>query len=113
MGKLGKRCNVHRYQKLKDKLWHCSRCTHYMPANVSEQMEGRESICWNCGDEFLLDEITMDIDRPICVHCKNPQLKDIAAFLELKEREARANERANMGKSNDVVNKDDKIDLLD
>lgn len=94
--KTGSRRHIHKYYRLKSNgLWACglSDCTHYMPDNVKDQVEGRKSICWNCGEEFKLDAQAMEKDRPNCQACDvtmrtGVPIEDIAAYIRNKEREA-------------------------
>jgi formylmethanofuran dehydrogenase subunit E len=70
--KTGAKRHTHRYHKLGNQ-WHCSLpdCTHFMPGNVAENIIGKKSICWNCGKEFILDEISLQNERPVCANCGN------------------------------------------
>ena len=63
--------HTHKYYKLSDGLWHCALpdCTHYMPLNVAEQVEGKRSLCWDCGKPFTLGASLMEADRPVCFDC--------------------------------------------
>lgn len=41
-----------------------------MPLNMARGILGKESICFQCGNEFTIDEDTIKIDMPICLICK-------------------------------------------
>ena len=52
-------------------VWICAfgDCSHYMPKHMESMVPGRNSICWDCGHEFSLDEIAMERMKPICKDC--------------------------------------------
>lgn len=62
--------HTHKYFKF-DELWHCGLpdCTHFMPKNVAGQVEGKYTLCWECGAQFILDRGAMERDKPICARC--------------------------------------------
>lgn len=82
----GSKRHTHKYHKLRDGLWHCALpdCTHYMPSNVAECLPGKRSICWQCGNEMILDDNSMKNENPICFNCSNPELKYISEYLKEK-----------------------------
>jgi formylmethanofuran dehydrogenase subunit E len=46
-----------------------------MPPDLDELVIGKASICWNCGNEFVLDEENMKKDNPICADCDSTKAK--------------------------------------
>lgn len=71
--------HTHKYHKvdlLGTKIWACALpdCNHHMPNHYSKLVEGKASLCWNCGEEMILDPTNMTQDRPICMNCANPRL---------------------------------------
>lgn len=90
MSSIGSRKHTHRYMKV-DNIWYCSLsdCTHYMPRNMKLGILGKKSICWNCGDEFILDERAMKDEKPICFDC-TPEGKLSDFDMEEFERLQRA-----------------------
>lgn len=82
----GSKRHIHKYHKLSDGLWHCalSDCTHYMPSNVAACLPGKRSICWECGNEMILDDDNMKLEQPLCIICLNPQLDELSKFLASK-----------------------------
>lgn len=77
--------HVHKYHKITTKhriLWACAapKCSHYMPADLTETLPGKASICWKCGSEFILDDDNMKNNKPICADC-NPTIKSMAELL--------------------------------
>jgi len=47
-----------------------------MPEYMSSTVDGKFSICWNCGEQFILNPMNMKRDKPICEECSIPGLKD-------------------------------------
>ena len=62
--------HTHKYERLHDGLWHCARsdCYHYMPHNCP-LLPGKLSVCWNCGNIFILNDELMTLNKPICYGC--------------------------------------------
>jgi hypothetical protein len=83
--KTGAKKHTHKYQRLSNGVWACSLgdCTHFMPLNVADMMVGRKSLCWNCDQPFLLDDVSMQSDKPVCVNC-NPAYTDFSELLKDK-----------------------------
>jgi len=94
--------HVHKYHRRPlgspDKLvWACAlpECTHYQPKHLESMVEGRTSLCNQCGSEFILNEDNMREKNPRCDDCRfNIQREDetipvSSEILEfLKERES-------------------------
>ena len=81
----GAKKHVHKYHKISG-IWHCALpdCSHFMPRNVpSEAMLGKNSICWNCGNEMILDEDLLKEDKPRCGNC-SANVSIIGEFLKEK-----------------------------
>lgn len=70
MGKTGAKRHIHRYMRING-IWYCSfsDCTHYMPLNIANGVLGKQSICFQCGNQFVIDETTIKEDQPICLEC--------------------------------------------
>lgn len=92
--------HVHRYMKTDPKLqrggsvWRCTLpgCTHYMPHNVS--VLGCKSICWECGQIFVMEEGNLESTMPKCVSCAGELQEtpgEMNALMEMiRQDEARA-----------------------
>jgi hypothetical protein len=80
--KTGAKRHTHRYYRLAGR-WACSLpdCSHYLPGNVADSIVGKESICWDCGKKFLLDEVALKKDAPICPTCDNDSAANKLAEL--------------------------------
>jgi len=66
--------HTHKYNKIEiagQKVWSCALddCSHYMPYYLRQIMPGKGSLCWNCGNKFILTEPLMERERPICMQC--------------------------------------------
>ena len=78
--------HVHKYHKITAKfrtLWACAlpTCSHYMPPDLEETLIGKMSICWKCGEKFLLTEDNMQKAQPFCSDC-NPSVSSMADLLD-------------------------------
>lgn len=91
--------HTHKYHKMKMgtvTVFACalSDCTHYMPSHMENMINGKKSICWECGDELIMDPVSMEMRLPKCANCRlgvskepeiSPSLRDaIAQFTEVK-----------------------------
>jgi len=98
----GARKHAHKYYYgLKvggDLVWACAfpHCNHYMPKHMEERVIDKLSICWKCGEEFVLESQLMNRQKPICVDC--------LGFGEIVE-EIRRNEDPIMRASQERLNK--------
>lgn len=69
--KNGAKRHTHRYRKLPSQIWACGLpdCTHYMPTNMAEMVEGKQSICWSCNETMIMETKQLKMDKPICNSC--------------------------------------------
>jgi hypothetical protein len=68
---------VHKYHRISlhyAQVWACAlpKCRHHMPAYLTPTLLGKASICWSCGNEFILDEENMKHEQPKCLSCSSP-----------------------------------------
>lgn len=78
----GSKKHIHKYMhaQLKfAKVWRCglANCYHYMPPHMEELLIGRSSICWNCGNQFALNEDSMKDEMPTCFGCKQEVIETL------------------------------------
>lgn len=71
--------HIHKYHKVNigyTKVWACAlpNCSHHMPHNMEDLVIGKSSFCWECNNPIVLDEINMQVDKPICRVCKHSHL---------------------------------------
>ena len=43
------------------------KCTHYIAQDLAI---GRSTICWKCGNEFVLNSENVQLKRPLCYECR-------------------------------------------
>ena len=70
-----KKCSIHKYHKVTFagmKVFACSKplCSHYMPKHMEMLLIGKASYCWSCDGVMVMDEVALDLDKPICVSCR-------------------------------------------
>lgn len=65
--------HTHKYYRMllnEVKVWACALgCNHYMPKHMESLVNGKKSICWECGEEFILTPVLMSVDYPTCEVC--------------------------------------------
>lgn len=76
---------AHKYHRVDmgyNKVWACALedCTHYMPKHLEFQMKNRKSLCWKCGDEFVLTAGAMLKEYPMCPLCSDDTSKMLDIF---------------------------------
>lgn len=67
--------HLHKYHRVElsfVKVWACALpdCNHFMPKHLEGIIPGKASICWGCGEKFILDDNNMKDDQPQCYDCK-------------------------------------------
>lgn len=80
--------HIHKYYRTDlqfTKVWRCALpdCNHYMPPHIAQLVEGRGSICWGCGEIFVLDGHNMKDDQPQCYDCKPIETSNSEGLAEL------------------------------
>lgn len=52
-------------------IWKCALpdCMHYWPPHLGD-VNGKNSICWECGEIFMLHPLNMNMKQPICDSCR-------------------------------------------
>lgn len=76
MGRQKLQKHIHKYHQVKnnvtgEKTWACGQadCYHFMPAHYVHMLQGKATICWECGEPTVLDERNMKLDKPTCFNC--------------------------------------------
>lgn len=111
----GSKRHTHKYRKLQSQVWACGLpdCTHYMPLNLVETMEGRFSLCWSCDEKFILGENDLKVDKPICEKCilkaKGIGINKAEALLEFLNTKPN---RVEMDKVEDIYDMDKDGELI-
>jgi hypothetical protein len=82
--------HVHKYHRVDiggAKLWACALgdCNHYMPAHMGSLVPGKNSICWKCNEQMVLNIMNMKDDKPKCDDCSGLNyLSDVINQIETK-----------------------------
>lgn len=82
--------HTHRYYRAQlafGEVWACALpdCNHHMPEHYASLMNGKRSICWECGEPFVLDPDALKMERPQCIGCRTGiKPDDIDAILTRK-----------------------------
>lgn len=81
----------HRLMLNENKTWRCTlpNCRYFIHRGLAHVLPGQASICWECGEVFVLDERALQDDQPICDSCNmkrqgKPSLGDINEYIEQK-----------------------------
>jgi hypothetical protein len=66
-----KYAHTHKYERVrlgKKYVYKCAlpNCPHYV---YKELAKGRVSICWRCGDEFVMNTYSVQLAKPHCKKC--------------------------------------------
>ncbi len=58
-------------------VWACAlpSCSHYMPPHLSSMIEGKTSLCNQCGEEFILTVDSLKEVSPRCDDCRFGHIK--------------------------------------
>lgn len=73
--------HIHKYHRrrlgISHTVWACAlpNCTHYTPKHMESMVEGKLSICHQCGEEFTLTIDSLKEDNPRCDECRYAQIK--------------------------------------
>lgn len=80
--------HTHKYHKVQVQghtVWACAApdCNHHMPEHYVHLVKGKYSYCWSCGEQFILDDKSMNEDKPHCVACRTGiKSEDMESFFE-------------------------------
>lgn len=61
-------------------VWACGidGCSHYYPPHQQSYVENKPSICWECGEVFILTRDLMGVSKPVCKRCVSKIYEDAA-----------------------------------
>lgn len=83
--------HAHRILLNQKKTWRCTLpgCNWFIHIGLAHILPGKLALCWECGEEFTLDERALADDQPKCGECRakldnGPSLDDISAFIDMK-----------------------------
>lgn len=88
----------HRLLLVNHKTWRCTlpNCPFFVHTGLSYILIGKQSVCWECSENFTVEEESLKDEQPICEECRairsggltRAQLGTVA---EVKETLAKAN----------------------
>lgn len=63
----------HRLMLNQKKTWRCTLpgCKYFIHIGLAHILPGMQSICWECGEEFTLDDVALKDDQPTCNSCRS------------------------------------------
>jgi hypothetical protein len=68
--------HVHRFRRLKYKsgstIFFCTLPDCSVKMNIALAL-GKRSLCWRCGQPFILDEYSLRLAKPHCENCHKPK----------------------------------------
>jgi hypothetical protein len=78
--------HTHKYHKItmsSQMVWACALpdCNHYMPKHMEMMVPGKNTICWGCGADMVLDAHNMTDHKPTCNKCKGLTTDELTTFL--------------------------------
>jgi hypothetical protein len=67
--------HLHKYYRAQlgfGQVWACAfpDCNHHMPEHYASLLNGKRSICWDCGEPMMLHPQNLTMDRPVCEACR-------------------------------------------
>jgi hypothetical protein len=79
-----KRNEIHIHKLVKSgPVWKCAfpDCRFFVYFKQEYVILGRQTICWDCGNAFPLDELAMKEEMPTCTACRIPEMNEINTIL--------------------------------
>lgn len=92
MSRTGALRHVHRYMRTRPRneiIWKCMLpgCSHYIPLNTT--VIGRNSICWECGEVFTMEEHHLRQEMPNCDTCTTGVVQEVDIDTYIKQQKQR------------------------
>ena len=62
----------HRLILLNSKTWRCTLpgCNFFVHLGLAHVLLGKTAICWDCGEQYTVDERALKFDTPKCATCR-------------------------------------------
>jgi hypothetical protein len=82
--------HVHQFMRISGKhvsTWRCAidGCKWFVHQGLAHVIQGKRSICWQCGAEFTVTEEAMQDDMPKCEECRlGIDVDQLSALLKEK-----------------------------
>ena len=64
--------HAHRFLLQQKKTWRCTLpgCGYFIHLGLAHILPGKQATCWDCGQEFTLDEEALTDEMPKCSMCR-------------------------------------------
>lgn len=67
--------HVHKYYRVSmngTDVWACAKpdCMHYMPQHMEKLVNGKSTVCWECGENTFMTPASMADRQPRCDDCR-------------------------------------------
>jgi hypothetical protein len=86
---MAKSTHIHKLKRLKYKsgntIFFCSLPDCTFKTNIALAL-GKRSLCWRCGESFIMSEYSLRLAKPHCDSCHRPKDIDLAIPGTLDER---------------------------
>lgn len=63
----------HRLVLLDKKTWRCTipGCAFFVHLGLAHVIVGKTGICWECGEQYTIDEDALKSELPKCIDCRS------------------------------------------
>lgn len=80
--------HAHRIMLLNKKTWKCmlEGCNFFVHQGLAHLLLGKTGICWECGEQFMIDEYALKDEQPKCYDCRSDVIvKPVNVVTEIPE----------------------------
>lgn len=108
--------HVHRYMRTRPRMeiiWKCMLpgCTHFIPLNTT--VLGRNSICWECGEVFVMEDRHLNEEMPKCDSCSGIAIENFQDMNDYIEKRLKQVKHAPPKSVIEVEEEQDEIEVED
>ena len=97
----------HRLLLVDKKIWRCTLdgCTFFVHMGLVGVLPGKQTVCWECGDNFKLDVAALKEDMPRCSDCRMGVVaqQSIEEYTEARIAQAKKRKSEFVVSESDVV----------
>jgi hypothetical protein len=81
---MAKRQHPHRFMLIEKRIWKCMLpgCSYFVHLGLVSALYGKLGACWECGEEFVIDESALQDEMPKCVSCRTGV--DLDSYIDAK-----------------------------
>lgn len=85
----------HKLLLINNKTWKCilEGCNFFVHIGLAHVLPGKQAICWNCDEQFMLDTIALRDDKPVCADCRTVTIVESAPIVEMQTETGRTPEQ--------------------